>query len=367
MRRLNAGAISLAIVCLMAGGASGQDNAGQGETRAVPKPSFRPTVVTNPEWDQKPTAAEMGGYYPAEAARRGFSGGATILCIVSDTGFLRDCKVTDEHPKGYGFGAAALAAGTRFRMHPQTRDGAPVGGARVSIPINFVCPGCTTPDDRETDVANRRSLANAMLANVTWVGGPSFQQWASAYPERALEQGLSGSATVRCKFDAHGGLKTCRILSKSPRAMGFGRAAVSLSKYFIGPDKVRGVSTENASVDYNVNFPIGLPRGGMSPLTDTMLWQVPSAGAIVAAFPEAAKAAGVAYGEVYLSCERPDQPGPMTCKVASETPEGMGFGEAALSLAPRMAANVWAADGRPTNTDITVPIAFGTAGPEQQS
>ena len=36
-----------------------------------------------------------------------------------------------------GFGQASLRLTSRFRMRPQTRDGAPVGGARVTIPITW--------------------------------------------------------------------------------------------------------------------------------------------------------------------------------------------------------------------------------------
>lgn len=337
-------------------------------------PDSQPVMITAPEWTQKPSGYDLAKLYPSTASRVGKTGRVTIECVVSDNGLLRNCKIVEEVPEGYGFGAAALAISNRFRMSPMARNGVPTDGARVQIPISFGCSDCTPAPASEREAkaaaereASRRSYANTMLANVTWIGGPSFQQWSAAYPERAIEQGLSGNATVHCRFASDGHLKTCKTVAESPRGHGFGRAAVSLSKYFVGPSELRGVSTEGAGVEYNVSFPISLPRGGMAPLTDARFWRLPTANAINQAFPQKAKQAGVAYGEATLLCQRPDQPGPMTCKIDSEMPEGLGFGDAAMSLEPNMAVNAWAADGRPTTTNVLIPIALGTPGPGQQS
>ena len=50
---------------------------------------------------------------------------------------MEDCKVTSETPTGYGFGAAALKLAGSFKMKPETRDGEPVAGALVTIPMPF--------------------------------------------------------------------------------------------------------------------------------------------------------------------------------------------------------------------------------------
>ena len=97
-------------------------------------------VITNPDWLRQPNGDDLARYYPDRAQRLGVPGQATIDCAVSDAGGLEDCRVATESPKDDGFGNAALKMAGDFRMRPMTRDGVPLAGGRIRIPIRFVMP-----------------------------------------------------------------------------------------------------------------------------------------------------------------------------------------------------------------------------------
>jgi protein TonB len=97
-------------------------------------------VVTNPDWVRKPTGEDLERYYPERAQRMNVEGRASISCTVNARGTLEGCSVSSEDPSDQGFGDAALRMSKLFKMKPMTRDGAPVDGGKITIPISFRLP-----------------------------------------------------------------------------------------------------------------------------------------------------------------------------------------------------------------------------------
>lgn len=105
-------------------------------TWADPNAPPRPTVITNPDWAQQPNGDDLAEQYPALAQFVGLGGEVVLRCTVATDGSVA-CQVAEETPAGMGFGAAALAFSKTFKMTPMLRDGKPVDGGKVTIPIKF--------------------------------------------------------------------------------------------------------------------------------------------------------------------------------------------------------------------------------------
>lgn len=103
-------------------------------------------MVTNPDWIAKPSGEDVARFYPPIAQVMRLEGRSTIQCSVNETGSVQGCTVLSEQPAGVGFGQAAIQLSQLFRMKPKMVDGVAVGGAEVTIPINFAM----APDEEPT-------------------------------------------------------------------------------------------------------------------------------------------------------------------------------------------------------------------------
>jgi TonB family protein len=115
------------------------------EPAAVAPAPPRPSVITNPDWLRRPTGSEMAEFYPKAAAAARIEGHATLRCAVTASGDLADCTTANEEPLGQGFGEAALRLAPSFKMRPMTKDGVPVTGGKIAIPIRFAFPRPAPP------------------------------------------------------------------------------------------------------------------------------------------------------------------------------------------------------------------------------
>ena len=61
--------------------------------------------------------------YPRRAQTRGKEGYAVVEVIITTTGGVRDPKMIEEFPEGWGFGRAALKAADKLKYNPRVVDG----------------------------------------------------------------------------------------------------------------------------------------------------------------------------------------------------------------------------------------------------
>ncbi|HEX7948132.1 MAG TPA: energy transducer TonB [Phenylobacterium sp.] len=183
------------------------------QTVPPPSPMMRPSIITNPDWALRPNGEDVAAVYPPSALERGVGGRAVLACTVSATGLLVDCQASDE-PAREGFGAAALALSSKFRMRPMTKDGMPIDGGKARIPIRFVAP---PPEPIE---------------NPDWLPPPAQADPLRYYPEVAQKRGVEGAATIACIVTAQGALTGCKVETETPAGWGFGEAALQLAPLF---------------------------------------------------------------------------------------------------------------------------------------
>jgi TonB family protein len=298
--------------------------------------------VTHPDWLRRPTNDELVRYLPAEA--HGAAGKAMIECLVSNRGLLERCKVRMESPINHGFGASALAMTDLFVMRPMTVDGDPVGGSAVVIPINFESgPSATSATFR-------------VMGAAPWAATPSASEMSAAFPRGAVGKVSAAHVVLRCAFGHVGDLRDCETVGEEPPGHGFASAARTLSRDF------RVVTDPHMPLtDLYVDIPFDFrdPSQPAPPLQiyDPVWLQQVNPDAVIQLFPPEAVKAGYTQGKASVICDVAHDGGLTGCSVVSETPAGLGFGDAALKVASIMKMNPWTRGGDPVDgARIVLPI-----------
>jgi TonB family protein len=94
--------------------------------------------ITKPTWIRTLTPEGMALAYPQAAMRAGVKTGlGVVACVVNGRGELTDCQVRREEPAGLDFGAAAMEAVKLMQMNPWSKEGEPLDGLTIVLPIRF--------------------------------------------------------------------------------------------------------------------------------------------------------------------------------------------------------------------------------------
>lgn len=94
-----------------------------------------------------------------------------------------------------------------------------------------------------------------VITQPDWVRRPTADQLMRAYPSAAEARGIGGVAELSCLVRVDGSLTGCSVTTETPGNQGFGRAAVSLSRYFrLSPRTVDGQAVDGARVSMAIRF-----------------------------------------------------------------------------------------------------------------
>ncbi len=315
-----------------------------GVAHAQPSSPPRPAVITNPDWEEKPTGEQFAKYFPSGATT---TGNVTISCAVTIEGRLIHCAVLDEYPMQENFGLAALKIAPFFKMKPKTIDGRPVAGGSVEVRIVFTYQG---------GLPGR------------WIHTPTEAELQSVWPQEA--QGQPGEAEIVCRVTDKGVARNCRTVREDPAGKGFGAAAVKLApRLALSPATYRGYAVPS---DLQLVIVFALPASrqtgvakygeGRLALTNAPWRATPSRAEMAAAWPSQAPT-DLAAGKAWLRCGFGADGGLASCGVFNEDPVDKGFGAAALSLAGRFRMREGAADPKAL-AEARITLAFTFTNPK---
>lgn len=320
-------------------------------------------ITTQPDWIERPQAEDLSEAYPEIANALEIEGRVNLACTTDSFGKLEGCRAVDVMPSGLGFEAAALSMAPLFQMRPMTIDGAPTDGGRVTIPIRFrPLPAAETEPPRVNDTpAFRVARRFVDLSNMARLLETDFAKKAdllefieadgvapevrgdAANAMRAAIKSLGGELRDRLAiaavsaFDAEDLAELVRVLDGPDGAYFRLNPSVMAVSEMLERDfypRARLVAHETYCVR-NACDPSPALRVAVDAILQEPPWtEAPGQEEIDAMRPSIASNLAL-DGAARLRCVVDTRATLKQCAIVADSPSGVGFGQAALSLAPR--------------------------------
>jgi len=213
--------------------------------------------------------------------------------------------------------------------------------------------------------------ADKANSGADWLKKPSSDDLMAVWPVEAFRRSVGGKAVISCTVTVQGTLRACQIVSESPKGVGFGGAAVTLSRQFLMRPAVKDGIPIETTVSIPINFPAPRPETGsylppkFNPpmkrdrVYNRIPWkQAPSQADMLAAYPSRARAEKVS-GTATLDCRLNKTGGISGCDILRESPKGFGFGAAARSMKDRFSGPLVDSTGQTLATArVTLTFSF---------
>lgn len=302
----------------------------------------QPQVIEEADLTAKPSGRDVTNAFPLGRQYRGIIGVVKMRCTVDIAGKVRDCESLTERPYGLGFGDAATGLMERSgRFKPRRVNGKAVDGGQVEFTLELW-----------SGISGER-----VLTNPVWAAAPNADEVAAAWP--AGVPGDEAVVVMHCRVGKTGEMEDCATVRpvEAPLADA-GRALIGKFRVKLTEAEARQLARAEVVISFRLLNPAseaGKARVVRQPEWTTVL----DAAQVQAIFPDTAADAGVQSGRGVADCLVAADGSLTECRIVSERPAALGFGEAAVQVAQTMRMNLWSEDGRPTvGARIRLPVEF---------
>lgn len=190
-----------------------------------------------------------------------------------------------------------------------------------------------------------------VVVQPTLAAQPDGDAFFKLAPPQALKAGVGGGkGEVDCLVRVDGALSDCKLVGETPVGLGYGEAALRATALI----RMHPATRDGTPFEARVRLPIRWPSliVNPSPLV------TPSADQMIRLYPPQAQTGG----RTVIGCKAGVDGLLHDCKVQSETPQGMGFGEASMRAAELYRVKPGTVDGKPVESPVVIPIIWRAPG-----